>query len=725
MRGLNVFVNIGAKLLPSLNESAGAVERRFGLMNRKLRVQAAETRVAMREFSAAASPLLGLAAAGGLLWSAKKVIGDGAALSHELQNLRNAGLTANETAKAFAAANRTITALPTSTILENLKMIGETRMAYGDLGHAIDNLTFNAKVGGMMNNLLGEGDNGDRFNSIVRALEMRGAAMDPARYQRETGLLYQAMIATHGKVDPASFLAYSQQANPYTKGMSNRYLYGIAPSLIQEFGGERAGQMQNTFTGTILGKAKNKISTEAWMKLGLLDPKQVVYNKVGPVGWRPGAIKGTDLALRDPLAFMEQVLIPALKSHGFQTNDQLSLAKALMPLFRDRNANRLANVLTYDTDRQRLKKDEGIIRRVPNVNAAYAQTLRNDPIAAWGALKSSLTNLSSVIFGTGKGESPVAVALVNIAKGINSVAQIIEAHPMLGKGIGFLLLGSAGMAGLRVMGMGLRFALAPLGLLVRLLSSNFVWKALGGLRNLLGPTIMRVLGGVFRMVGPLLFRLMGGLGGFLLRGLAIAFEFLSGPVGWAILAVTVIAIIWRFRHSIANAWNTVVVPWFRTAWDAIKAYALSIDWRGIGMSIANALTFGLAGKFADAMSRLKASAGAGANVGMNSTRGGLTGARASGGPVRRGGLYLVGERGPELFRAGAGGHIFSHARTAAMIAGAAAAMSPTAAAASKAPLSIGKVEIHIHDAHDPEAVAREVEKVLHKLSREQSYNLSD
>jgi hypothetical protein len=189
----------------------------------------------------------------------------------------------------MAAANRTIAALPTSTLVDNLQVLNETTGAFGNFQHAIENLTFNQKIGSMMTNMLGDkaGTPGEMFNDIVRAMEMRGAAQDHSRYQREVGELYKSFVFTRGRVNPEEFLAYSQQANPYTKGMSLRYLSRIAPSLIQEYGGDRAGTMQNTFTGTILGKAKNKISTEAWMKLGLLDPKQVVYNKVGPVGWRP------------------------------------------------------------------------------------------------------------------------------------------------------------------------------------------------------------------------------------------------------------------------------------------------------------------------------------------------------------------------------------------------------------------------------------------------------
>lgn len=723
-RGLNVFVSIGAKLLPSINSAASGVERRFGLMSRRLRTQAAGIKASYRQMQAAASPLAGLAAAGGLMFSAKKAIGDSAELAHELQMLRNAGRTAGEVSAAMAQANRTISAIPTSTLTENLKILNETTGAFGSFQHALENLTFNQKIGGMLHNMLGDkvGDSGEIFNNMVRAMEMRGAAQDHTRYQREVAQMYRAMIFTGGRFNPDEFLNYSQQANPYTKGMSLRFLSKIAPSLISEFGGDRAGTMQNTWMGTILGKAKNKISTEAWMKLGLLNPKEVVYNKVGPVGWRPGAIKGTELAMQDPLAWSEKVLIPALKAQGVDTSNQLQLAKALMPLFRDRNANRLANALVNDLDRKRLHKDEGLINKVPGVDKAYNDSLRRDPSMAWGALTSSLTNLSSVLFGTGKGESPVAVALVHVANGINMVAQFLQAHPLLAQGLGAALLGSAGLAGLRLLGLGLGFALGPLK------GFATAWRFLFSSVGKFGPRVPfirvlgrwlapvgRLLGGLAGRLGPVLLRGLVALGPIVLRGLAMAFGLLSNPVGWAILAVAALAVIWKFRHEIAAAWNKYVIPFFKNAWASIKNWALSIDWKGIGWKIADLLTFGLASKFRTAIANLpKPSAAAIAgNTGMNAKGGGLAGMRAGGGGVQYGKAYLVGEQGPEVFTPGSTGTITANRHLQGALAG---------SRGNGGGINVGG--IHIHGATDPAAVAREVERVIRRLS-DNSGNLSD
>src|SRR4051812_23129368 len=164
---MSVTIGIGAKLLPTLNGAASAVEKRFGLISNRLRLRAAETKAAWKGMAAAASPLMGLAAAGGLMFSAKAAIGDSAQLSHELQMLRNAGRTSKDVASAMSAANRTIQMLPTTTLVDNLKVLNETTGAFGNFQHALDNLTFNQRIGSMLQNALGDkaGDPGDIFNS--------------------------------------------------------------------------------------------------------------------------------------------------------------------------------------------------------------------------------------------------------------------------------------------------------------------------------------------------------------------------------------------------------------------------------------------------------------------------------------------------------------------------------------------------------------------------------
>ena len=72
-------------------------------------------------------------------------------------------------------------------------------------------------------------------------------------------------------------------------------------------------------------------------------------------------------------------------------------------------------------------------------------------------------------------------------------------------------------------------------------------------------------------------------------------------------------------------------------------------------------------RLAEAYRQLRAASGGEGNV----SGGGLDGENANGGPVRRGGVYLVGEKGPEIFTPGVSGYISSNDDSLAMMSNAA------------------------------------------------------
>jgi hypothetical protein len=87
--------------------------------------------------------------------------------------------------------------------------------------------------------------------------------------------------------------------------------------------------------------------------------------------------------------------------------------------------------------------------------------------------------------------------------------------------------------------------------------------------------------------------------------------------------------------------------------------------------------------------------------------------RALGGPVRSGGTYLVGERGPELFRSPASGHISSTLDTVRSI----KANALAGARGGSMSVNVGGIHIQASAGQSPEAIAAAVERRLsEKLS---------
>ncbi|ACL57421.1 phage tail tip lysozyme [Methylobacterium nodulans] len=366
----------------------------------------------------------------------------GARYQHEVVALKNAGRTAHEMEEIEAASRATTRAVPTATFEENLKVINETTGAFGDLHHAIENLTFMQKSASVLHASAGDKIHegaGELGNKLARFFEMRGTAGNTPVFQREAGELIRAMAFTRGNFNPREAVNFAQQAKASLPLYSERFLTKIAPSLVTEYGGDRAGTAANAFRNVILGKANDKKQAEAWLNLGLLDPKKTITKGGHAVSWSGGAVKNTNLALSDPLEWAQTVLLPALRKKGVNVDDKLELTKALGTMFRNSNSNLFAEALTQKLSVQRLLKDEVNINKAGTLDQIYARNLSEDPTQAFKAVTASLENLITTA------SSPLmaqaSVGLKSVAEGVQSLALVAKDHPNLA------VAGGIGVAG--------------------------------------------------------------------------------------------------------------------------------------------------------------------------------------------------------------------------------------------------------------------------------------
>jgi hypothetical protein len=737
--GMNVWVNIGAKLLPSINSAATGIEKRFGLMNRRLKIQAAETKLAYKEMAAAMKPLAALAVAGGLSAGFKGILGEGAEYQHEITMMRAAGRTAKEMAAAIGAANRTIVDVPTSTINGNLRMLQETTLAFGGIEHAIENLQFNTRMGAMMKNIMGEDyDEVGGFNQLVRALEIRGGKMKAADYQRQAGLLYKAMAVSGGTVNPENILGFMQQAGVAARGYNERFLTSVAPSLIQEFGGERAGTMATAMFNQFMGRVPigGKALTEEWIRLGLVPPNGTPQN-LSVKGWDPGSLKGNAIAMSNPLEWIETVMMPAMRAHGINTNDKNQMLLQAQKMFGRETGKRLASTLFDPKQLERIHADQKLYDKAMGPDAAFTMAMKNDPKMALASTAASLknleTNLGKSLF------SPAGLAAINnVARAINWLAGAFDKHPNFARGVSALVGLGTVWATARLFGIKLTSVLTGL---LSLLGKGF-FRLLPMVGNMLvaffRTGLWRILYGGGRWIvvalarlGPWIVRGLLALVPEILEGIAAAVAAILGAPIWVTIAIgaAVIAagaLIWHFRDAIGS--------FFARSWGSIKGYFLNHSWGQIGYAIALSIADGLSGGL---FSRMAAIANGLANwwkahaptvLGGAGTPGvsipiGLKGVpkgpdaamrpggmKATGGTVTPGHWYGINEKGQEYFAPGRTGTIIPHSEI------------KKAGGRGADPREI---TFYINGATDPQAVARAVRAELARLSTGNSAYLND
>jgi len=393
----------------------------------------------------------GYASAHGVVGGIEKAVHAGANYQHELVALQNAGRTDHELEEIHAASKATSAALPTASYEENLKVVNETTSAFGSLEHAMEHLTFMQKAASVVHAAAGDkvqDDAGEMGNKMARFAEERGTAGDGHVFEREGEKLVRAMVFTRGNFNPTEMLNFAQQAKSSLQGYNERFLTGIMPSIVGTMGGDRAGTAANSFNGVIDGKVNDMKQAEEWKRLGLLDTSMAIMKKGHAVGWRTGAIKDTAGAHADPLQWMEDVVLPALRTKGgkdgkgIDTDNQEQLKQALATMFRNQTANFFANELAQLKMRQRLHKDEALMTGVGSMDDIYKRNLAADPKVAFTGLKAAIENLLSTA--TGPGMPFAAKNITGLSTAIQAISNAASDHPAVAMAAG----GAAAAAGL-------------------------------------------------------------------------------------------------------------------------------------------------------------------------------------------------------------------------------------------------------------------------------------
>lgn len=209
-------------------------------------------------------------------------------------------------------------------------------------------------------------------------------------------------------------------------------------------------------------------------------------------------------------------------------------------------------------------------------------------------------------------------------------------------------------------------------------------------------------------------------------------DFIEG-VDWREVGLTVID---KIAFGLGYSWGKVQ-EWWASAWKALINFVNNVDWAAVGVGVAigigNGLSFGLASRltgktaekqiskavepavaaaartsfFKDAKSRAGSAFSRGEAAAKAPSQVNVAGARARGGPVRGGSTYLVGEEGPELFRAPRNGRIVPNGSAIEAVR---AAGLKTASGAGAA-ISFNQT-INFNGSPDSEAMAREVARMI-------------
>lgn len=401
---------------------------------------------------------LGMATAGFAgLYLIDKALKPAEEYAHQLNIMNMAGIKQADIATSIGLAWKTTSSIITTTATDNLRMLNDMRIVFGDMGHAQMALPLVAEMQAvLMSSKEGKAAASDKefAFSVAKALDIIGAVKSKDEFMLEANAMAKTVTAFQGRVTPRMYqstFAYARQAK---YAMNDDFKYQYLPTLMMEYsqgtagagGGSRgvgpmiASMYRMTNQGYI-----NKKSLPELERVGLV-PKDSAL-KTTTSGTTVGPMTNYQLAGQNPFLWVQQTLVPLLtKAYGHDgkplTREELQFH--INQLFR---GNQLAaSLLTeFAVKPYAFERDKKLIQQADSPDKAYQKALIADPVLAHTALSAQWNNVMTAL--TVPLVTILIPALTTLASGLNSFARLLQKYPMLAKALSYAFLGlSAALA---------------------------------------------------------------------------------------------------------------------------------------------------------------------------------------------------------------------------------------------------------------------------------------
>ncbi|OCJ12466.1 hypothetical protein A6U86_05435 [Rhizobium sp. AC27/96] len=487
-----------------------------------LKGKVGEVEKAFSSWNLALAGTVGILAGGAIIAGVAKLADHGKELIHVQQQMAAAGVNQVDIAKATADSWKVASqyGLKVSDVLADIK---EARMVFGSTEHAMDFIAPLEQMRVVLNAVTeGSGDKAsDAVYEMARAGELKGL-QTPDQFMSYFDMMTKAITASGGKVDPKGFLQATQYGRLASKGWDEEFYTKYLPSLIQEMGPSQTGTALMSLFGTAVQGKVTKRSLGQMMDLGLIeDQSKIIYDGKGdPVGFNPGAVKGTDLMTKDPYRWAQEVFKPLVEGklgHQVFAGDE-SAIQLLGGMFGNRtSAQAIATLLL---EGQRINKDASIVGQAQGVGAAGG-LLQNDPNTVEKNFSSAWNNLLTAL---GSPLVPVAIQAMNtMADVMKSLTNFANGHPetikiigeaLVGLGIGLAALGAVAVvaaAAALIPGGAIAIAVAAIGgIIVSIVAYN--WHAIVDVFTGIYNAIVNFISQLAQIPGMIKNAILGGPG---------------------------------------------------------------------------------------------------------------------------------------------------------------------------------------------------------------------
>lgn len=435
---------------------------------------------------------------------------------------------------------------------DNMTLMRDALSIFADEHHAQMVMPTLAKMKFANEAMFGAEDahaNEEKFMNMLKVIELRGGTKDEATFRNEANMVQKVLSATGGRVGGDEWRNFIQTGGVAAKQMRQDAFYYQMEPLIQEMGGHQVGTgLMSAYSNVYQGKTTVRAAQEM-MNLGLLNKKNVEYNKIGMIKRiKPGALLGGDLFKASPLEWLEKVLLPQMAKKGITDPDKVK--DMISTIFTNRTAANLFS--TMYMQRQQIHKNEKLNTGAYGIDEMHKLASEQTP----GKELDARAKLRDLLNEIGERIAPMYNAALDQTRALaDNLLKTIQAHPQATKVIAALV--AAFSALLAVLGtftivlagvLGplaiVRFSMATLGIQGGILSRALgigaaAWRMFGaaamGAGRLLLTTPIGLYAAAFAVAALLIYRYWGPIKAFVAGALAAIGKALA-PMRGAFLA---------------------------------------------------------------------------------------------------------------------------------------------------------------------------------------------
>lgn len=422
-------------------------------------MQAEKLEGGLNRAKVAAIGLTGVVAGGAAISGMMKLVGAGKEFVHQQSLMMQAGVTNRDIAQATASAWQVASNVIGSSAEKNIALVADLRNQLGSMQEAVTVLPQVAQMGVVLQNLTGQDQEKAGFTAI-RFLDQRGALVDPNTHEISTAHLSQQMrllegiaTGTRGRAGPDQLLAFQQYARLAGASLSDQGLINLAPVIAASGSASSVGTQLSSLQQQLIGGVMTSAGAHWLERLGLMDARRVHEGRGGHLTLDPGALTGAGQLQSDPVSWVRDNLMPALRRSGATTTEEQA-ATLLNSHLRSTVIGLLGEVVR---NMPAFQRDAGNIQQAVRVDQ-YQVGATTDPISKLNAFSTAWHNLMTAL----------GAPIVNDATGmigrmtgvVTTLTDAARKHP---RAVADIELGVAGIAGLVALSGSMAVAGAALG----------------------------------------------------------------------------------------------------------------------------------------------------------------------------------------------------------------------------------------------------------------------